>query len=238
MEDFKGMGYIPPSQRKTKKTLLKLPPELRNVIYELVLLDASPTFRFSLCTYTAVPTLLQVNRQLRAEALGIYYGKASFEIMVHHRALRHLTPWVNTLDAQTRNQLLNNRALNLRVFVDDQDKDVHAKTASSLGYYAENWDRGWYVSVEDYKRERSPVERLCDIEKRRALKRIETPAERKERKAKNEAEKVAKMLARAVSYEAFLERQAKRKARKEETGKVLGTLIKTAYKGLVKALRC
>ena len=67
----------------THSSLLSLPPELRNSIWNLVLkpsvmwvYDSPSTVR----KHAQPPPLLQVNRFLRAETLPIYYGQTDFQL--------------------------------------------------------------------------------------------------------------------------------------------------------------
>ncbi|KAK5742181.1 hypothetical protein LTR17_003422 [Elasticomyces elasticus] len=65
---------------ESKCLLLTLPPELLNQIWNLVLpvkLPDNLSFR-----WFAPPNILQVNRQIRADTLPMYYGQTTFEISI------------------------------------------------------------------------------------------------------------------------------------------------------------
>lgn len=69
--------------------LLKLPPELRNRIYELALSDHDRRIAVNLDKHSrGVPPLLQVCRQTRREALSMYYGGATFGCYWLHETSR------------------------------------------------------------------------------------------------------------------------------------------------------
>ncbi|KAF2173897.1 hypothetical protein M409DRAFT_48809 [Zasmidium cellare ATCC 36951] len=69
--------------KKATKTFFNLPAELRNEIYRLALVKPN-YLRTVVCGSTyKTPALLQVCRQIRNEAAGVYYGENKF---VAHRA--------------------------------------------------------------------------------------------------------------------------------------------------------
>jgi hypothetical protein len=76
--------------------LLKLPPELRNRIYELVLAPAMP---FTLTTYGTQcrPGLLRVCRQIRAETRLVYYHLRKFYIIVTAENMDNIRRWAATI---------------------------------------------------------------------------------------------------------------------------------------------
>lgn len=57
--------------------LRQLSPELRNVIYELVLIDSAP---IDICTTRQQPGLVRACREIRAESLSIYYFGNTFRL--------------------------------------------------------------------------------------------------------------------------------------------------------------
>ncbi|KAK5730724.1 hypothetical protein LTR15_000662 [Elasticomyces elasticus] len=59
-------------------TLLGMPPEIRNRIYELSLVQDEP-IRSHWRVCSAGPALLRTNHQIALEATGIYYGANTFE---------------------------------------------------------------------------------------------------------------------------------------------------------------
>jgi len=80
--------------------LFKLPAELRNLIYELVIIERRSVSIPPAEDRTHVkPGLLQVNREIRAEALPIYYGGTHFRGHDHVKVIR----WFQSLpDDQLR----------------------------------------------------------------------------------------------------------------------------------------
>lgn len=67
---------LPPAIDQPQCLLLQLPSELRNRIWDLVLLTPTPIIKVS-PTYTT-PSLLNTSRQLRTEAGDLYHGSATF----------------------------------------------------------------------------------------------------------------------------------------------------------------
>ena len=61
--------------------LLSLPPELRNHIYRYVLVQEHPVnVRYTIRTILREPTLLATNRQIRSEALCLFYAENTFHV--------------------------------------------------------------------------------------------------------------------------------------------------------------
>ncbi|KAI0555665.1 hypothetical protein F4679DRAFT_577790 [Xylaria curta] len=69
-----------------KNLLLDLPPELRNIIYELAVgRGCEPTRRVPV-TLWRTPNLAQVNRQLRNEVIPVYYGRdGGFKLLLKYQ---------------------------------------------------------------------------------------------------------------------------------------------------------
>ncbi|KAF2163752.1 hypothetical protein M409DRAFT_25936 [Zasmidium cellare ATCC 36951] len=100
-----GEGAVAPSQKKRKvsnssgeeegvvapkkKTFFDLPPELRNDIYELVLIDGEVVVHESL----KQPGLLQTCRQIRSETIKVWYYRPSFKSVVVDCDARLLGKW-------------------------------------------------------------------------------------------------------------------------------------------------
>ena len=63
--------------------LLSLPAEIRVMIYNYVLISNGDIQRLGHAPYPEQPGLLQVNKQVRSEALDIYYKKNTFRWCVH-----------------------------------------------------------------------------------------------------------------------------------------------------------
>jgi hypothetical protein len=64
-----------------------LPPELRNHIYELVLLDTDVEYVVDNWDWE-FPSLLHVCTQIRSEALGLYYSRTMFYLCCKSEILR------------------------------------------------------------------------------------------------------------------------------------------------------
>ncbi|KAI0456063.1 hypothetical protein F5B21DRAFT_169915 [Xylaria acuta] len=77
--------------RGRKNLLLDLPPELRNAIYELtVAKGCAPTDRIPIVLWR-MPSLAQVNRQLRNEVIPVYFGRdGGFKLLLLYE---HGHPW-------------------------------------------------------------------------------------------------------------------------------------------------
>ncbi|KAI0857741.1 hypothetical protein F4860DRAFT_335905 [Xylaria cubensis] len=69
-----------------KNLLLDLPPELRNIIYELAVgKGCEPTQRIPV-TLWRTPSLAQVNRQLRNEVIPVYFGRdGGFKLLLKYQ---------------------------------------------------------------------------------------------------------------------------------------------------------
>src|SRR3978361_1986460 len=103
----------------SQSLLLKLPAELRNWIYEEVLLDLKP---IDICNPAGppiwhAPAVLQTCRTIRDEAKAIHYGGNIFLLpMVRREAieanLKYLKPWLQEIGAE-QSSLLQ------RVYLDD-----------------------------------------------------------------------------------------------------------------------
>ena len=71
------MAQVADSESVNEPTLLSVPPEIRNIIYRIVLVEGKihgGTFE----QLSPQPALLQVNRQVRQEALSIFYRENQF----------------------------------------------------------------------------------------------------------------------------------------------------------------
>lgn len=82
--------------------LPRLPAELRNRIYELVLVEGTVEVFRHIRKIWKSPALLHTSRQIRAEASSIYFGGNSFLItgFLHHD--RYLSSWLRVLPAPSR----------------------------------------------------------------------------------------------------------------------------------------
>jgi hypothetical protein len=75
--------------------LLKLPPELRTEIFELVLFAASKCYISELIR-PQKPGLLQVNRQFRAETSLMYYALKNFTVFFKVSTFSLIQTWIDT----------------------------------------------------------------------------------------------------------------------------------------------
>lgn len=104
-----------PMSSRPKSPLLALPAEIRECIFEFALTSDKPLVTFRLddfqreCYQEAVqPPLLNVNRQIRSEALPIYYGCNEFIFHTEgkkaddaHHWLRHAQPHLDKMGKAT-----------------------------------------------------------------------------------------------------------------------------------------
>lgn len=88
-------------QRQTKAParLLQLPAELRNRIYKFILCDESPiAVKRHLSSQPLYDTaILQACREIRNEALPIYYGSNVFVLNVRWRGFQWTKHWLNDI---------------------------------------------------------------------------------------------------------------------------------------------
>lgn len=97
------MEPSPPS----RSILLQLPGELRNHIYELALSDDMHTcihdmlHECALKSKARIPSLLQVNRQIRTEAASLWFTGATFQYHNMHQVER----WLKALGEDHRGQI-------------------------------------------------------------------------------------------------------------------------------------
>lgn len=97
----KQREYVPP-----KDHLFKLPPEIRNQIYEYVLHDEISVYACYDCVPRRIesgddaqPSLLWTCTQVRREAVPMFLAMTNFEIIVDIRDLRNLAEWLQiTID--------------------------------------------------------------------------------------------------------------------------------------------
>jgi hypothetical protein len=94
-----------------KASFSSLPPELRNEIYALALDEPGPIRIRTTLPYLLEPALLATNRQVRSEAVGIWYGETVFEI-------EGSSPAVKFLRATTDDKLRALRCLRIMTISD------------------------------------------------------------------------------------------------------------------------
>lgn len=107
--------------RKEPSALLELPPELRNDVYRLVLCNGNPVSVTA--TNLPEPPLLAVCKQIRDEAVQIYYSENTFHIEDEDYECTALQLWTRRVsslrpmddcDAQERYKHTLQRVLNLQ----------------------------------------------------------------------------------------------------------------------------
>ena len=155
--------------------LLNLAPELRNVIYAFVLPDTPQEFRFMYGQHPAIPSLLHVNKQVRNEVIGMYYGESKFDFIVHYRCTRLFLDWIRTQTRGVRQALLKNHDVNVRIIIDKSHKK-YEKIKGKLGNYGLIDETLCYYSVEDFAKERLAVTRMLNVERARDKRRSKEQA--------------------------------------------------------------
>ncbi|KAK4546067.1 hypothetical protein LTR36_002204 [Oleoguttula mirabilis] len=151
-------------------TLLTTPPELRNRIYSYAIpngVTQKQEFRFGFSVSATIPALLQVSEQVRSEALGLYYGTAHFELVMHHRGTWQVAQWVSLLPPKAKKYLHENGNVSLRVVFDHYHKDFSTfrHDLSSLAVWG--FDNGWWAAAEHHKCERSAIRLMSGIDRLR-----------------------------------------------------------------------
>ena len=92
---------------------LDLPPELRNRVYEEILVSPHTCKIPSICgvhqSWTWLDpikeNILTLSRQVRAEALSIYYGCNTFEAHIHRTDFAFFTGWLTAIGEENRLRL-------------------------------------------------------------------------------------------------------------------------------------
>ena len=89
---------------------LDLPPEMRNRIYEAVVISARPLHIPSACYHgkeaSAVePAITRVNKQLRRESLGMFYSMNAFEYHIHRCDFGYFLAWMDDIGLNNRSQI-------------------------------------------------------------------------------------------------------------------------------------
>lgn len=79
--------------------LLDLPGEIRNQIYELVLIQHIPVAVYACCARLQdPPAITQTSRQLRSETLSLFYQRNRFQFEIFSpEEPNTFTPWVNSI---------------------------------------------------------------------------------------------------------------------------------------------
>ncbi|KAI6792277.1 hypothetical protein KC363_g4304 [Hortaea werneckii] len=90
------------SERNTSPLLFRLPPELRNRIYELLLLpDTNDQCPYSISKQRLSPAILNVNRQIHSESAGIFFQNNIFQFSDPTICLR----WLRTVPLKYREMI-------------------------------------------------------------------------------------------------------------------------------------
>lgn len=111
--------------------LSRLPPELRNTIYEYALSNAEPIVINQLeCRLWRPPALLRCCSKLQNEASGLYYGSNIFRVDWRFECGKHdsdetLAEWLEVLSSSPR-------ALVRKVYLDDDEYMVQNQVRERL----------------------------------------------------------------------------------------------------------
>jgi len=150
--EFTEVTEVTNDTKRRTVTLLTLPPELRNLIFEYTLPHDRQLFDFVHGIYIPVPTVLQANRQIRAECLGPYYSSTEFEFITYYRCTRLFRLWAKNLDPKARTYLFkNNNRVNIRILFDSSHPE-YAKIRHLLGGVGvckRRPDR-WFIAADEY----------------------------------------------------------------------------------------
>lgn len=79
-------------------SLLGLPGEIRNTVYDMILLSPTP-LQILDTSIPVQPPLTMVCHQLRAEALPLFYARNTFSIKLHNLDSRPLSRWLSRIGA-------------------------------------------------------------------------------------------------------------------------------------------
>ncbi|GAB7365661.1 hypothetical protein MBLNU230_g7002t1 [Neophaeotheca triangularis] len=97
------------ARKPTSPTLLSIPPELRALIFEFALTASHPLVAFRLDPYqrdsyteATQPTLTKVNRQVREEALPIFYGSNTFVLHTNSTKAEEARSWLHSIPNHLR----------------------------------------------------------------------------------------------------------------------------------------
>jgi hypothetical protein len=96
-----------PMPSQDPSTLLSLPAELRNRIYEHVLSDALATYADTLHP----PTLLQVSRQVKREFAGIFYSSECLKLDVYYSST---DSWCPLAEARAKRAVLESKEMQVK----------------------------------------------------------------------------------------------------------------------------
>ncbi|KAK3072663.1 hypothetical protein LTR53_006402 [Teratosphaeriaceae sp. CCFEE 6253] len=126
-------------------TLLTLPAELRNKIFGYALPSESQEFVLvDRHRGPRKPALLQVNRQTRDEAIGLYYGTSSFDFVVRDTGAAQICGWVRCLEDQAIQHLRKNKGVNIHIFR-PQSHEADAARGIGKDYMLCTKPEGWFI---------------------------------------------------------------------------------------------
>ena len=111
-----------------------------------------------------IPALLQTNRQIRHEVLGLYYQHCAFDIIIHNN-LKVAYVWIADLPQGAGKFLLKNNNVNLRIVYDrfHPEYDRFRNFLSQMAGGPWQPHRKWYISAETIAAFSEPLECLNDI---------------------------------------------------------------------------
>lgn len=90
----------PAVQSKPYSPLMSLPPELRNMIWRLLLIDCEPIDLTAHAKAANVPATLQVCRQIRQEAFAMYYSGNDFVATVKDANTAYVCCWLDVIGVE------------------------------------------------------------------------------------------------------------------------------------------
>ena len=100
-------GDEPKQQQPFRESrLLTLPPEIRNMIYEHVLLGTTTIDINRHEELRQRTALLRTCQQIRIEALNMFYARNSFRVTISTEYYKHLLKWLQTVQATSIGDLL------------------------------------------------------------------------------------------------------------------------------------
>jgi hypothetical protein len=123
----------------THSLLLSLPPEIRNIIYRYALVEDEIEIDPPMSPVPEQPSLLQTNRQVRAEASDIYYKENEFVWCIEDFNVEAFVAWSESSRATKRSTLV------MRL----DGKPTWANLVWWLGVYCTRKAQGLGFSEED-----------------------------------------------------------------------------------------
>jgi hypothetical protein len=118
----------------TSFRFLDLPPELRNQIYSFVLRDSQVILSPGTKKTTGYPVITKVSRQIRNEALELFYAKTTFELSFVVCTPAVSKPAQNWALSIGEDRLKQIRAVSIRLRVKDEDPSKKGYTYASIRF--------------------------------------------------------------------------------------------------------